>query len=194
MKRLRKGKGSADVQKEINRSGVVIEEEVYVPGQVDVHGRLLEGGELAPVPRMTMLEMKFLKEYALDMDAKRAAAAAGYSNPDYGYRLVKKESLQPELARIHQVFIRNLEMTAESASARHLKLMEKFERDYDRIEDYTERAKMASPLARMSDSYLKAAGAYKGENGDSGTNIVINIDLGTEEVVKPVIEGDVVDE
>ncbi len=82
-------------------------------------------------------------------------------------------------------------MTAEHAAAKHIELMRKLEKDYDRIEDPVDRAKMASSLMKGSETYLRAAGHFVqgGKDGAEGS-IIINIDMGDDKAVKVEKNGE----
>lgn len=138
----------------------------------------------------------FLEEYAKDLDDVRAAAAVDISLKYVRGSWLKEEKFVAEIERIHDVFRDNLRMTAETAASRHIKLMDKIEGDYDGASEIGDKAKLATPLAKMSDSYLKAAGHFNHGATGGDAQVVINIDLGgdTSKDVKDVIDVEVVDE
>lgn len=165
-----------------------------MPNQVPIGSKDLE--EYYP---FKLEQFRFLEEYAKDMDVARAAAACGVVLST-AKRWMTEEKFRAEVMELHDVWRQNLKMTAEHAAARHIKLMNKMEQDYDTL-DVKDRAKMATPLAKMSDSYLKASGHYASAEGGTDAQVVINIDLGGDEKNdkrisisgNKVVDGEVID-
>jgi hypothetical protein len=121
-------------------------------------------------------QFAFLEEYAKDLDERRAAKALGLSLATVTGWLGNTK-FRAEMDVIHDIWMTNVRATAEHAQARHIKLLNKMEKDYDAFEDGT-KAKMAGSLAKMSDTYLKATGAFTKDGGGPEGQVVINIDLG----------------
>ena len=139
------------------------------------------------------MQMKFLEEYAKDLDAHRAAAAAGYERPaDAQHTLCSNPAIRKEIESLHDVYRRNLKMTAEHASARHIEIMDKLEGDYDKS-DLGTKSKFAGSLVKASESYLRAAGHFTQGGGGTESQVVINIDLGGDEKKAVTIDGEVID-
>lgn len=154
----------------------------YEPG-------LTEATDMVEMPdfnSFTLMELKALQEYAKDLDLTRACAAAGYKAPSQqAYRLKQKPAIWAEMAEIHRVWRTNmLEMTAEHASAKHINLMKKFEKDYDSLPGLTEKGEtsvkgqLAGTLGKMSSDYLRSCGHFDKDSGGQEAQMVINIDLG----------------
>lgn len=129
----------------------------------------------------TLMELEALKEYAKDLDMTRACNAAGYVNGSaQAARMLAKDKFRAELKIIHDIWRTNLAMTAEHASARHIKLMNKFEKEYDNLPsmtskgDSTIKGQLVGTLGKMSADYLKAAGQMDGASGQDA-QVVINI-------------------
>jgi len=139
-------------------------------------GTVTQGSkDLARYYQFSLKQMLFLKEYSKHLDADLAAKAV-----DVKERTVKKwlqtEAMRAEIMEIHSWWRWDIRMTSEAASSKHLKLMEKFEKDYNSL-DLGDKPKMATPLAKMSDIYMRATNSYKNDD-TSASNIIINIDLG----------------
>lgn len=164
-----------DVVRQRNSEGVSFEAAEYEAGLSEARV------DLPQVNSFTLMELVALQEYAKDLDLTRACSAAGYAHPSSAAaRMKKRDHIKAELAAIHDVWRTNFEMTAEHASARHIKLMNKFEKDYDRLPKHTERGEstiagqLAGTLGKMSESYLKASGKFERDETESG-QIVMNI-------------------
>lgn len=147
--------------------------------------------DLTDFHRFSKKEFDFLAEYSKDLDGPRAAKEVGISPPTMG-KWLEKEKFKQELTAIHDVWRKNIRMTSSHASAKLLDLMDKFEADYDMMED-GDKTKMAGALMKGVDSYLKATGKYQPEESGDGSNIVINVDL-SGELSPRDIEGEVVED
>lgn len=125
-------------------------------------------------------QLVFLDEYARTFDLDVARKAAGVS-PSTVSEWLGQENFKAEFQEIYDIYKANRKMKAEYAGARLLRLMDKMEGDYDGADDIGDRAKMATPLVKAADSYLKATGMYGGGTGGStGIDVNITIDLGGE--------------
>lgn len=173
------------VDKRKNASGMTFEVEEYEPGNIDMAKE--EGIDAYDLPMergLTMQHYTVLQEYAKDLDLTRACSVAGYSHPQVAAsRLKKKPHLRAEMRKVEEVYGKNIiEMTAERGSARFLKLMDKFERDYDDLPKVTEKGEstiagqLAGALARMGSDYLKATGHFS-EQTTEADNISITINM-----------------
>jgi len=137
----------------------------------------------------TVMELTALEEYAKDRDMERACAAAGYRRPrDQADRMLRNPKFRDEIRMVHEIWRRNrLAKNAEAGFATHMRLMEKFEKDYDELPGRTEKGEttikgqLAGTLGKMSDSYLRASGNYDSDDG-GGSQVVINVDMGDAEV------------
>lgn len=138
-------------------------------------------------------EIKALQEYQKDLDLARACTAAGISAGR------KKNLLDPttaqglaftkELAAIQEEYQVAIRMNANSSAKKHMELMAKFERDYDTADMKNQnKGSLASTLAKMSDSSLKATGQFANEQSGGGTKVHINIDLTTNREEEPPID------
>lgn len=126
-----------------------------------------------------MNEMMALQEYSKDLDLTRACAAAGYKRPSQAAeRMLQHPKIRNELEAIYNIWRTNFEMTAEHASAKHINLMKKFEKDYDETGDAKFKGTLSGTLSKMSDSYLRASGHFNRNDETTDKQIVINIDLG----------------
>lgn len=158
-----------------NSDGVAVVHQRYEVGSATV------ATDTSNVHRLTPHEWEFLNEYAKDCDEKRAAAAIGWTNRQMNYAM-QKEGVLAEIAEIQEVWRLNRKMTAENAAANHIKLIQQLTKDYHDMDDLKDRAKMANPLVKASDTYLKASGHFTHGGGEADKQIVINIDLGDSEV------------
>lgn len=172
-KNKRAPKGTADVERNVD--GVAkAEPVVYEAGNVQRGDHDITG-----YYRWNNEQVMFLDEYAKDCDHKRAAAALGLDKRTVE-RWIVQEKFKAEIMEIQEVWRLNMKMTAERAAARHIKLMNKLEADYDKA-DPDLRAKLATPLMKGSETYLKAAGHFNHGGGTgSESQVVINI-VGVDE-------------
>lgn len=155
-------------------------EEEYVPG--------IQPREGHGYYSFTLMEITALEEYVKDLDMTRACAVAGYSKPSQAAeRLKRSEKIRLELEKIHDVWRKNMLMNTKHASAKHIELMQKFEKDYDTLPGLTSKGEstikgqLASTLGKMSSDYMKAAGSFDSDDG-TDSQIVINIDMGDGDV------------
>ena len=127
-------------------------------------------------------QLKFLEEFAKDLDLDRAVKATYTNRPDKAKnRLLTNKHVRAELELIYNAWRANLRMTAEQAGGRHIQLMDKIEADYDSA-DIQDRAKLATSLVRASDSYLRATGRFNHGSVGSEPQVIINIDMGDGEL------------
>lgn len=143
----------------------------YDPGNTQVGERDLTG-----FYRFNLEQLMFLKEYAKDVDPKRAASAIGVRKKTLENWL-QQPKFKAEIEEIHDVWRLNIKMTAETAAAKHIQLMQELEQDY-READPELRAKFANSRVKASETYLKAAGHFAHGNETQDAQVVINIDLG----------------
>ncbi len=164
------------------------ESDEYTPGEV----QKIEGG-LPDFYRFSLKQLRFLEEYAKHLDVNRAAREVDTAVKTVRGNWLTQEKFQAEIEAIHKIWKTNIRMTAEHATARHIELMDKVEDEFDKAEGATNKAKLAAPLAKMSDSYLKAAGKFSTDGNQKAVNVTINIDLGDSN--KPIeVEGEIIDE
>ena len=160
----------------------------YTPGEV----QKIKGG-LPDFYRFSLKQLRFLEEYAKHLDVNRAAREVETAVKTVRGNWLTQEKFQAEIEAIHKIWQTNIRMTAEHATARHIELMDKVETEFDNAEGAADKAKLAAPLAKMSDSYLKAAGKFATGGDQKGISVTINIDLGGED--QPVvIEGEVIND
>ena len=121
-------------------------------------------------------ELKFLEEFAKDLDPVRACRDVGYADPEQAAnRLLKNEAVKVECKAIYEARFKALRMTQEQAAAKHLMLMEKIESDYDHSQPEV-KARFANAMAKLSGDYLRAAGLFGKENKQT-PNVVINLNI-----------------
>lgn len=149
------------------------------------------GTALPDYHRLTYKQVIFLEAYAKSMgDINKAAKKAGAALRTVKETWLKQPKIQEEIDRIQEVWATTtLRMTAEDASARHIKLMDKMEKHLDDNESDTDAAaKVMNPLAKMSDTYLKATGKFNDDKGNSGVSVSINITKAKDEIIN--VEGE----
>lgn len=121
-------------------------------------------------------ELKFLEEFAKDLNPVRACQEIGYKDPEQAAkRMLEVEAIKVECKAIYDARFKALRLTQEQAAAKHLNLMEKIEQDYDKSDEET-KAKFANALSRFSGDYLRAAGLFGKENKQT-PNVVINLNI-----------------
>lgn len=172
--RTRKGSGAKGVDQGVvrNSQGVAIKPEKYKWGKAKL------GTDLTGYHRLSLEEVDFLEKYAqFNADLKQIGAATGLT-PKQCSKMLEKESVRAEILEIQKVWRNNRKMTAEHAASFHIDLLNQLKQDYNAIESPTDRAKMANPLVKASETYLKAAGHFNHGSGESEAQITINIDLG----------------
>lgn len=130
-------------------------------------------------------ELDFLTEFAKDLDPVRACRDIGYKNPEQDYlRLLKNDAIRAECKAIYDARFKAMRMTSEMAAAKHLSIMEKFEKDYTSADnDEKVKGSLANAMAKMSGDYLRAAGLF-GKEETKPAQVVINIDLGDKKEEK----------
>ena len=144
--------------------------------------------------------IKALQEYQKDLDIDRAIKSAGINRHN------KTKLLDPttpqglaftkEMRAIQEEYQVAIRLNANSSAKKHLELMQKFEQDYD-VADLKNQNKgsLASTLAKMSDTSLKATGQFNKADTGGGTKVEINIDLTSNKQDEPIeVKAEVVDE
>lgn len=179
------GKGDK-VDAKRNLGDMAFNEVKYVPAQVKV-GEV----DMADYYRFNLRQFEFLRELGKVLDPQEAGRNLGIPKATVE-NWMKQERFRAEFMKIQEVFFTNVRMTAEHASAKHIKLMQKFEKAYDQADEVRDKASMAKALAGMSDSYMKATGLFSGKRDVKDSNIVINIDLSGEKKMRKaeVIDND----
>lgn len=159
------------------KQGVAFAPERYEPGTA-----LIEETDVEGYYRLSLDDIVFLDAYAEHKaDFKAIQAATGF-NKKKVENMLQQERIRAEIAELQEVWRLNRKMTAEHAAAKHIKLMGELEKDYHLIDDPVERSKMANPRVKASETYLRAAGHFSKNADTEAGNIMINIDLGDDEV------------
>jgi hypothetical protein len=126
-----------------------------------------------------MQEINFLHEYNKDLDVERALKATGLKKGALNPHKEQGQALLLEMQQISKDWQAAIRMNTQAAAAKHMELMEKFEKDYDSADIKNQnKSGLSGTLARMSDANLKATGHYASEDKGGGTKVEINIDLG----------------
>lgn len=162
----------------------------YKPGVQPASGKALENYH-----RLTWKQVRFLEAYAKNLgDVEKAAKIAGVAVRTAKENWLKEPGIQEEIARIQEVWaISTLQGTADEALARHIQLMNEMEQHLlENRGDTATASKVMNPLAKMSDSYMKATGKFSDDNKAAG--VTVNINITDSEVPKAVeIDGEVID-
>lgn len=170
--------------------GVAITPHEYEAGNTQV------STDLTGFNRFTLEEISFLDAYAeYKADLDQIVASTGLKKKQL-LNYMQKDPIKAELLEIQNVWRLNRKMTAEHAAAKHIELMQELESDYRKIDCPVDRAKMANPRVKASETYLKAAGHFNHGGDTQDAQVVINIDLGgdLENEKKVSIEGKKLDE
>lgn len=170
--RTKSAKGS-DAHAKRNSDGVAIVAEVYEAGDVTVGQH-----DISQYYPFSMTQLEFLEEFAKDLDYTRAAKAVGVKPQTVRDTWLPNEKFKAEIMEIYNVYRTNIKMTAENGAYRLISFMNKVEKDYDNAEKVSDKAKLAGPMSKMVDSYLKASGHYNSDKDNTESQVVINIDLG----------------
>lgn len=130
----------------------------------------LRGGRRILTPK----QKTFLVALAEGGDEQEAAKVAGYKSV---HEALESEYVLAEVERIQKAWAYEVRMNAKFASGEHMRLMEKFEDDYN-IAKKDDKPKMASVLAKMSDTTLRASGKMGGGEGVGGATVNVQINIG----------------
>lgn len=191
-RKSRKQPKGTDKEAVRNEDGVAVEEKQYIVPTDPSRDLTDEIIDWAVNGRELNNEVLFLDSYARNKaDLKAVIEETGLSRQQVD-RYLTKPLIQSEIREIESVWRYNRKMTAERAAAKHIKLMEQLETDYHEM-SLDQRTKMATPLMKASETYLKASGHMNHGNDSKESQVIINIDLGDGD--KPVdIEGEVLDD
>ena len=133
----------------------------------------------------TPKQKKFLEVLAEGGDDVAAAKAAGYKNLS---EAMESDIVAAEMVRIQAAWSYEVRMNARFASGEHMRLMEKFENQYDES-NKDDKPKMAGVLAKMSDTSLKASGKMNPMNGSGASMVNVQINIGSKKQ-EIVIDGE----
>lgn len=133
-------------------------------------------------------QVKFLEVYAETLDFERAC-----KDSEMAPAQVKRNPyILNEIKEINQAAM--FKHRGQAAKGTHLRLMDKFEKEFDNTKDVKLKSSAMSTLARMSEANMRAAGEFgdQQENtGISGVQVVINIGEPPPEPTQ--VEGTVID-
>mgnify|MGYP006879613821 CR=1 FL=1 len=146
-------------------------------------------------------QIQALQEYQKDLDFDRACKAVGLSaNAKKNLKDPTRadgQAFLKEMMEIQKEYQVAIKLNANSSAVKHLELLQKFEADYDTADiNNQNKGSLASTLAKMSDTSLKATGQFNNGEMGGGMKVEINIDLGTnapEQLdIEDAIEGKIV--
>lgn len=126
-------------------------------------------------------ELDFLREYASCMDEHQALGQTGIDRRRWS-EMLENPHVKNEMARIQRAWRYRSRMTQEFAGGEHMRLMDKFEENYDALES-KERPKMAGVLAKMSEATMKATGLIGADKDQAMPTVIVNMNMGTPENV-----------
>lgn len=121
----------------------------------------------------TKKQLTFLQSYAESLDIEKALSESGMRLQD----VKKSDYLTNEIQYIEKAAC--LTHRNSAAKGNHLRLMQKFEDDYDGVKKQSDKNSLANTLARMSEANLRVAGEYSDQldaAAVSGIQVVINMD------------------
>lgn len=125
-------------------------------------------------------ELDFLKEYATHLDEDMAFAQLGLEHQRKS-DILNNPHVKVEMVRIQKAWRFRSRLTQDFAAGEHMRLMEKFEDNYDQLETGN-KPKMAGVLAKMSEANMKATGMIGSERDQAMPSVIINMDMGTSNV------------
>jgi len=131
----------------------------------------------------TPKQRKFLSSFSNSCDLELAAKDAGLSMSTVSSYINGKTSksiaLRKELSLMQDAFMVKMRMNSTQAAAKFMEVFGKMEARFDDDgSDEKVRASYASPLAKMSDSLLKASGNFdRFAEKSGGVSVTINMDL-----------------
>lgn len=133
-------------------------------------------------------ELEFLKEYATCLDEDLAIAKVNVPQQRRSEILANPHVLE-EMKKIQRAWRFGSRLTQGVAAGEHMRLMEKFEENYDKLETGN-KPKMAGVLAKMSEANMKATGLIGAERDQAMPTVIVNMNMGApEEVSVSVNQG-----
>lgn len=135
-------------------------------------------------------ELDFLREYSASLDETIA-----FTNAQVDIRrrseMLENIHVKKEMARIQRAWSCRSRMTQEYAGGEHMRLMEKFEENYDSLETGN-KPKMAGVLAKMSEATLKATGLIGSDKEQTMPTVIVQMNMGgaPETVAVTVNQGE----
>lgn len=132
-------------------------------------------------------ELSFLREYSVSLDEKKALTAASVDSRRHS-EIVSNPHVIEEMLRIQKAWRYRGRVTQEFAGGEHMRLMEKFENDYDKV-SLKERSKMAGVLAKMSETTMKATKLIGSDEGQQMPTVILNMNMGDAEQVSVDVKG-----
>lgn len=143
---------------------------------------LKKDGEVYVFNRQAIM---FFEHYTQTMDVEKSLEAAGVEGRRRS-EFLDNPYIVGELDRIQQAWSLQHRMTVGFASGEHLRLMQKFENEFDR-ESGKVKSSYAGHLAKMSEAAMKAVGLIGSDNSPTVPNVSIHLSLGGEQPM--IIEG-----
>lgn len=138
-------------------------------------------------------ELDFLREYSVCLDEKLALSKVNVAHQRHS-EILENPYVQEEMARTQRAWRYRSRMTQEQAAGEHMRLMEKFEENYDKLETGN-KPKMAGVLAKMSEATMKATGLIGSERDQAMPTVIVNMNMGDPQAVAVTVnqegQGDV---
>lgn len=123
-------------------------------------------------------EINFLREYASSLDEDVAFAQLGLDSRRKS-EILASPYVKAEMSRIQDTWRYRSRLTQDVAAGEHMRLMEKFEGDYDNLK-VSDRPKMAGVLAKMSEGSMKATGLIGSERDQAMPTVIIRMNMGDD--------------
>lgn len=122
----------------------------------------------------TKPQLDFLRAYSQTCDEEVAFVEARI---DRRYRndMLEEPHVQKEMQKIQQVWRFQARLTAGFSAGNHMRLMEKFEDEYDSSDKKEEKARFAGTLAKMSEGTMKATGLIGTTQTNELPTVIINM-------------------
>lgn len=134
---------------------------------------------------LTTKQMKFLRVFGEALDKDDAARAAGYNDASTA---MESEVIVAEMEKIQEAWFHENRMNSKFASGEHMRLMEKFEKEYDSTGAKL-RPQVASVLAKMSETSLKASGKMDQNADQARTQVLVQLNIGGDKAEADVSQG-----
>lgn len=120
--------------------------------------------------------IKFFEAYTQSMDVEAAALAAGIDTR-HRNEFLSNPYVIAEIDKIQRAWSLSHRMTVGFAAGEHMRLMEKFEGQFDK-EKGKVKSSYAGTLAKMSEAVMKGVGLIGADNAPTVPNVSIELNLG----------------
>ncbi len=122
----------------------------------------------------TKPQLDFLRAYSQCYDEDQAFTEARIEKR-HRSDILNEPHVKEEMQKIQRVWQFHGRMTAGFAAGNHMRLMSRFESEFDGSESHGDRAKFAGTLAKMSEASLKSTGLIGNQQSDQVPTVIINM-------------------